>query len=105
MKYTVAKIEYGDVCGYRLTDLTYAGDLIANVGDTITSILDKIKTMLGEFEYFYDVDGRFVFQKKKNYVNTGWNPIAETDETYVEASVNTDSTAYSFSDSNLITSF
>jgi hypothetical protein len=44
--------------------LTYPGDLIGAVGEAITSILDKIKNMLGEFEYFYDLDGRFVFQKK-----------------------------------------
>ena len=24
-------------------------------------MLDKIKNMLGEFEYFYDTDGRFIF--------------------------------------------
>jgi hypothetical protein len=47
-----------------LTDLTYAGDLIANAGDSVTSILDKIKSMLGDFEYFYNLDGKFVFQKK-----------------------------------------
>jgi hypothetical protein len=35
--------------------------LIANSGDTVTSVLDKIKNMLGEFEYFYDIDGRFIF--------------------------------------------
>jgi len=43
--------------GYRLTDLTYAGDLIAAPGDTVTSILDKIVKMLGSFEYFYNLDG------------------------------------------------
>ena len=43
------------------TDLTYAGDLIANIGESITSVLDKIKSMLSEFEYFYDLEGRFVF--------------------------------------------
>jgi hypothetical protein len=59
--YIIAKVEYGQTAGYRKTDLTYAGDLIANVGETVTSVLDKIKNMLGEFEYFYDLDGRFVF--------------------------------------------
>jgi len=39
----------------------YAGDLIANVGESLTSVLDKLKAMLGEFEYFYDLDGRFIF--------------------------------------------
>jgi hypothetical protein len=60
-KWYIAKIEYGDTAGYRETELTYAGDLIANPGDSITSVLDKIKNMLVEFEYFYDLDGRFVF--------------------------------------------
>jgi hypothetical protein len=60
-KYYVAKIEYGHTAGYRPTELTYAGDLIGNIGDSITSILDKIKNMLGQFEYFYNIDGKFVF--------------------------------------------
>jgi hypothetical protein len=59
--YYVYKINYGSTAGYRLTDLTYAGDLIANIGESLTSVLDKIKNMLGEFEYFYDLDGHFVF--------------------------------------------
>ena len=59
-----AKIGFGETAGYRLTDLIYAGDLIAKAGDSITSVLDKIKTMLTEFEYFYNTDGQFVFQKK-----------------------------------------
>jgi hypothetical protein len=60
-EYYVAKINYGDTAGYRLTDLVYAGDLIANVGESLTSVLDKIKNMLTEFEYFYNLDGQFVF--------------------------------------------
>jgi hypothetical protein len=59
--YTVLKFEYGDLAGYRLTDLVYAGELIGNIGESLTSVLDKIKNMLGEFEYFYNVDGKFVF--------------------------------------------
>lgn len=71
--YTVIKAEYGDVIGYRATDLVYAGDLIAKIGDTITSVLDRIINMLGDFEYFYNVEGQFVFQRKKTYVNVSWN--------------------------------
>jgi hypothetical protein len=41
--------------------LIYPGDLISNIGESITSILDKIVKMLGNFEYFYDLDGRFIF--------------------------------------------
>jgi hypothetical protein len=43
------------------------------VGESLTSVLDKIRNMLVEFEYFYDVDGRFIFQKKQSYIETMWN--------------------------------
>jgi hypothetical protein len=59
--YIFAKVSYGQTAGYRKTDLTYPGDLIGNVGESVVSILDKIKNMLVEFEYFYDVNGQFVF--------------------------------------------
>jgi hypothetical protein len=35
----------------------YAGDLIASAGDSLTFILDKIKNMLGDYEYFYNLSG------------------------------------------------
>ena len=95
-EYTVAKFEYGDDLGYRLTDLVYTGDLISAIGDSLTSVLDKIKTMLGDFEYFYDLQGRFVFQRKRTYVNTSWSQLTETeDEKYVDY-VNSDRKKFSF---------
>jgi hypothetical protein len=57
----VAKIEFGETCGYRITDLTFPGDLIAKPGESIVTVLDKIKNMLVEFEYFYNIDGQFIF--------------------------------------------
>jgi hypothetical protein len=59
--YSLSKVEYGQTAGYRVTDLVYNGELISSIGETLTSILDKIKNMLGPFEYFYDVNGRFIF--------------------------------------------
>jgi hypothetical protein len=59
--YTVIKIDYDQDVGYRPTKLTYPGDLIAKAGETVTSVLDKIKNIFGDFEYFYDIDGRFIF--------------------------------------------
>ena len=62
---------YGDDIGFIYTDFTYPGDLIANPGDNIcTAVLDKIKVALGNFEYFYDIYGNFVFQEIKDYKNT-----------------------------------
>ena len=57
----MAKIEYGQTAGYRLTELTYPGELVVSSGETVTGVLDKIKTLLNDFEYFYDLNGRFVF--------------------------------------------
>lgn len=107
IEYTVIKIEYGMTIGYRMTDLTFAGDLIIQVGGTITQMLDKIKDMLGEFEYFYDLQGHFVFQRKKTYLNTSWNNIVENkdSETYVDNLTDSSSTLYNFENSNLITTF
>lgn len=67
--FSVAKVEYGQTCGYRYTDITYAGDLILNVGEPITAMLDKLVAMLGNWEYFYDVDGRFIFQRRNTYLD------------------------------------
>ena len=76
--YTVAKIERDNglqVCGYRICDIVYPYDLIGSPGETITSILDKLVKMLGNFEYFYDVDGHFVFQRKRTYLDVNYNNI------------------------------
>ena len=82
--YRVAKISYGDSAGYRLTDLVYAGDLITQAGDSVTSVLDKICNMLVEFEYFYDINGFFIFQKKPSIVNTLWSfPLDNVDMTKI----------------------
>lgn len=103
-KYVVAKVNYGTAMGYRLTELVYPQDLIANVGETITSVIDKIKSMLGDFEYFYDLDGRFIFQKKPIYMDHTWNSESRQLEIAVIQQEDT-SIAYHFDNSNLITSF
>ena len=95
------KVEYGQTAGYRLTDLTYAGDLIVNVGEALTSGLDKIKNMLVEFEYFYDVDGHFIFQKKKSFIQTLWRPQGDMSVVNSEDS----GIAYYFTNNDLVTAF
>lgn len=62
-------LEYGRDIGYLYTDFYFPSELIANAGDNVCTILDKIKNALGNFEYFYDVDGNFHFQEIKNYLN------------------------------------
>ena len=105
--YTVAAIEYGATCGYRLTDLIYPNDLIVSAGTAITNgVLDKLVQMLGEYEYFYDLDGRFHFQRKRTYVNNSWNNIVNNrEEIYVDSAAYTSAFTYSFTNSNLVSAF
>ena len=62
---------YGQDVGYEITSFTYPGELVLNAGDTVVTLLDKIISTLGNYEYFYDLDGNFVFQEIKNYLNSG----------------------------------
>lgn len=104
--YYVAKIDYGETAGYTETDLVYPGDLIANIGESITSVLDKIKNLLGEFEYFYNLQGQFVFQKKKTYIQTDWSPLTSDGEgIYVEDLRTLNGNAYIFNSNEFFTAF
>ncbi len=69
-KTSYTQYNYGENIGYTLTDFTYPGQLIGNAGDTVVTILDKIKDTLGNYQYFYDINGNFRFQEIKNYLNT-----------------------------------
>lgn len=62
--------EYGEDIGYIYTDFTYPSELIGDAGTNVCTILDAIKNTLGNYEYFYDIDGNFIFQEIKNYLNT-----------------------------------
>lgn len=102
--YLMTKVEYGQTAGYRTTDLVYAGDLIGNIGESLTSILDKIRNMLTEFEYFYNVDGQFVFQKKKSFIQTMWTSTGN-DQYMSEATTFASNYIYKFFNNTLITAF
>lgn len=102
--YYVSKINFGDDIGYRLTDLTYSGDLILSAGEPLTSLLDKIKNMLGDFEYFYDLDGRFIFQRKRTYVNTSWSHIVNNEDEIYTTYANAESKfSFNFEGNRIVT--
>ena len=100
IEYVVIKVEYGETIGYRATDLTFAGDLIAAPGESVTSILDKIKNMLGNFEYFYDVNGNFIFQAKHAYELVNYNKFLTdgNNEVYLDGSYYNNKIIYTFND-------
>lgn len=99
---------YGDDIGYIYSDFYSPNEISGNAGDAITSVLDKIKNMLGNYEYFYDIYGNFIFQEIRNYLNT---TQASFD---LETGINVDEylinrtkgkSVYQFNDGNLITSY
>ena len=104
-EHNLAKIEYGQTAGYRLTELIYPQDLIANAGESVTSVLDKIKNILSDFEYFYDLNGRFIFQKKKEFINTSWNNLRTGSDgiVYAEAAAYQTPISWSFEGNELTT--
>ena len=71
----VLQKDYGADIGYEYTDFIYPNELTARAGESITSILDKIKNTLGNYEYFYDEYGLFHFRQIKNYLNTSHSSI------------------------------
>lgn len=106
INYTVTEINPNTVAGYGMTLLVYPDELIAQPGDSITSILDKIVNMMGDYEYFYDLNGQFIFQAKPSYIKTAWNgTITFTEENYIEASELSKRVAYTFDDSALATQY
>ena len=78
---TWVEYNFNEDIGYVYTDFTFPGELITNIGDNVCSVLDKIKNVLGNYEYFYDIDGNFVFQEIKNYLNTSYIPTEKENGT------------------------
>ena len=102
----IKQFNYGDDVGYILTDFSYPGDLISKAGDTICSILDQIKNVLGNYEYFYDINGNFIFQEIKNYLNKSYsNQILKNinKDNYL-VDYTSGKSVYTFDDSDLIIS-
>lgn len=129
--WNIRKITYNYDAGYTYVDFVYPGELTANAGDSVCTVLDKIKETLGNYEYYYDVFGTFIFQEIKNYVNTsewknvflnyrehngipystyepgqGMTPL-DLDHEFLPYSYNTrlNTAVYSFDDTSLITSY
>ena len=75
--YYVIRVMSGQTAGFGATKLTFPRNgnesgLITSIGESVTSVLDKIVNFLGDYEYFYNEDGQFIFQKKNKYLDTNW---------------------------------
>ena len=92
--------------GYIYADFVYDTELTANLGESVVTVLDKIKQYLGNYEYFYDEFGVFHFREIKNYLNTTQSKILldDMDAKDYLAETTTGKTVYSFSDKTNIIS-
>lgn len=111
--------KYNDTVGYIKVPFTWPGQtLSANAGETITSVLDKIKA-LADYEYFFDTEGKFIWQKKNTYIYSTLRQGTETTitndiffnsdlskikEIILPKAIDAKDIAYKFDTTNLITS-
>lgn len=99
----------GEDIGFIYSNFTYPSELIGDAGSTVTDILDQIKETLGNYEYFYDLDGNFVFQEIPNFLNTKQSTsiirqLEQSAENYV-VDATKGRTVYRFNNRNIITSY
>lgn len=92
--------------GYIMDDFVVTNDLTCAPGESVVSLLDKIKSIIGNYEYFYDVFGVFHFREIKNYyvttqARTLLDEMAEND--YL-VETNNNKSIYTFDDEKLLTS-
>lgn len=95
----------GDYAGYKMEPFYFPTELIKSPGDSVTSILDSIKGVLGNFEYFYDVDGNFIFQEVKNYMNSSFTSLTSLNGSQYTADFTKAPYVYSFKEKNMVQSY
>ena len=98
--------KYGQDIGYMLEPFVYPGTLECKAGETVATVLNKIKNALGNnYEWFYDIWGKFHFQEKRNYINI--NPAEKILELSEKDYFNFSSlglSEYTFDNQSIITS-
>lgn len=92
----------GDYAGYKLIDFVYFPELSVAAGDTVYNVLNKIVEFLGDYEFFYDVNGNFVFQRKPTFTSQTYLPLDE--QTYT-ADFTKSPLIYSFKNKDFIISY
>lgn len=48
----------------KIMDEQIPYNIESNIGDTVTTVLDKIIELLANYEYYYDINGNFIFKPK-----------------------------------------
>ena len=96
---------YGELIGEEPIPFVWTdpNGLTLNAGESIVSLLQKICQLLTNYEFFYDVYGKFIFQEKKNYLNSTSSLIDINVENYVQT-YSKNKVAYSLEDEETLVS-
>ena len=96
----VKQYDTNEDVGYIYSDFVYDTELVANLGESVATVLDKIKQYLGNYEYFYDEFGMFHFREIKNYLNTTQSKVLLDDMSAKDYLIETTTgkTVYAFND-------
>ena len=84
---------------------TEEGELIKDAGTPYQAVLEDIKNKLGNYEYFYDVYGNFIFQEKRNFLNSSPVDILDLIENSYLPNYDNTSYIYNFIGKNIIQSY
>lgn len=103
----VSTIQFGDSLGSQRMALVSESEISSSAGETVASVLDKIKNIVGNYEYFFDVDGEFHFQEILDGLNKGSpeNALPEAIDYIYSREKDANLIQYEFNDSMLISSY
>lgn len=92
--------------GYKMIPFIYPEELILNIGQPVSTVYEKCKEALGgNYEYFYDLNGNFVFQEIKNYLNNTIPPIEDLKSDHYKTSFDKMPVQFDFSKFNIENTF
>lgn len=92
--------------GFKVIDYIYPSDLMLTAGQSAVQGYEACKQALGgNFHYYYDTNGNFVFEEIKNYMNNNIIPLDELNPENYKTSYDNVAIQYDFSDSDIIPTF
>lgn len=92
--------------GYKMIDYIYPTELTLTTGQPVSSVYEQCKQALGgNYEYFYDVDGNFIFQEIKNYLNNNIPSLKDLKTTDYRYSFDKVPVQFDFSQYNIETAY
>lgn len=92
--------------GFKMIKYIYPGELTLATGQPVSTVYEKCKEALGgNYEYFYDLEGNFIFQEIKNYLNNTTPSLEDLKTVDYKYSFGNTPVQFDFSKYNIVTSY